>query len=483
MRLKIGSRKSDLARLQAQSVGALIQAQHPSVKIIYDFRESLGDKNLSDPLWKAPEKGLFTSDFVQGLESGELDLVVHSWKDLPIEDSPVRQILGTTLRADPRDVLLVKKNCQKRIQAGKSVQIFSSSPRREYCLKKSLGSLWPGGLHAVQVTSVRGNIPTRLRKLVEAPEIDGLVVAKAALDRLVMSGQSEFDQVAAEIKAILQQMDWMVLPLDLFPTAPAQGALGLEILRNRQDLIDLLMPIVDLKGSDRARKEREVLKSFGGGCHQKIGCSWTSGKSAQEVQFLVGLTDSGLVLTSPNHVLDTHVWSTGEWRLSKTRVPLDIDQKVLKAAPVLLVSKAEALPSDYDASVNQVIWCAGSTTWQKLAQRGLWVHGSAEGLGLVAPEISVFGDFSKTLHLTYQRESLPAVSFATYQVRWNSEPSERPQPGQKILIRSRMDFEMAKKLGLFLERPVVYCGMGETFLSLEKEKHLFAELIPTFVED
>lgn len=483
MRLKIGSRKSDLARLQAQSVGELIQDHHPSVEIVYEFRESLGDKNLTDPLWKAPEKGLFTSDFVQGLESGDLDLVVHSWKDLPIEDSPVRQILGTTRRADPRDVLLIKKSCRERIQAGRSVQIFSSSPRREYCLKKSLSSLWPGGLEKVQVTSVRGNIPTRLRKLVDTPETDGLVVAKAALDRLVLSGQSEFDSVSQEIKDILQMMDWMVLPLDLFPTAPAQGALGLEILRSRQDLVQLLTPLLDVQGSDRARKEREVLKSFGGGCHQKIGCSWTSGKSGQEIQFLVGLTDSGKELTSPSPIHNAQIWTTGEWRQFKTREPLEIDLTALRSAPVLLVSKAEAFPPNYKPSDNQIVWCAGSQTWQKLAQQGIWVHGGAEGLGLVSPDISVFGEFSRSLLLTHQRESLPADSLATYQVRWSSEPLSRPAPGQKILIRSRMDFEMAKKLGLFLSQPVVYCGMGETFLSLEKEKHLFAELIPTLIED
>ena len=72
MRVTIASRRSDLARIQAVQVGEALRAAHPEIEINYSFHESLGDKNLNDPLWKMPEKGVFTQDFREGLLRGEL---------------------------------------------------------------------------------------------------------------------------------------------------------------------------------------------------------------------------------------------------------------------------------------------------------------------------------------------------------------------------------------------------------------------------
>src|SRR5438552_5531387 len=79
MRLTIGSRRSELARIQALQVGKALQAAHPQLEIDYSFRESLGDKNQNDPLWQMPAKGVFTRDFREDLLRGEFDQVVHSW--------------------------------------------------------------------------------------------------------------------------------------------------------------------------------------------------------------------------------------------------------------------------------------------------------------------------------------------------------------------------------------------------------------------
>ena len=98
MRLVIGSRQSDLARIQAYAVGEALQEKNPDLKIEYNFRESLGDKNLNDPLWKMPERGVFTEDFYKGLIDGEYDIVVHSWKDLPVEDREGAGIGATSER-------------------------------------------------------------------------------------------------------------------------------------------------------------------------------------------------------------------------------------------------------------------------------------------------------------------------------------------------------------------------------------------------
>src|SRR5690606_12634019 len=109
MKLRIAARSSDLARIQAISVGeALLESSRAAgarLEIEYAFRQSLGDANLHDPLWKMPEKGVFTEDFRDDLLSGACDLVVHSWKDLPIDARSETMIAATLPRADLRDLL------------------------------------------------------------------------------------------------------------------------------------------------------------------------------------------------------------------------------------------------------------------------------------------------------------------------------------------------------------------------------------------
>ncbi|MBC7371099.1 MAG: hydroxymethylbilane synthase, partial [Bdellovibrionaceae bacterium] len=167
MRLKISARKSDLARLQAYQVGNALKKKFAELEIQYNFRESLGDKNLTDPLWRMPEKGVFTEDFVQDLLDGNTDLVVHSWKDLPTAPRIGTQIVATMPRADQRDLLLFKKNDADKVRSSKHLKVFSSSPRRAYNLENFLKTHMPYGLRSVEFCNVRGNIQTRVRKMME----------------------------------------------------------------------------------------------------------------------------------------------------------------------------------------------------------------------------------------------------------------------------------------------------------------------------
>src|SRR5436189_3236360 len=184
MRVTIASRRSDLARIQAYQVGEALRAVHPQIEIDYSFHESLGDKNLNDPLWKMREKGVFTQDFREGLLRGDFDLVVHSWKDLAIENDPETEIVATLARADQRDLLLVRKDRWAGIKETGVLTIFTSSPRRAHNLDSFLRAALPAKISELRFENVRGNVPTRVRKLLEG-EADGLIVAKAAIDRLL----------------------------------------------------------------------------------------------------------------------------------------------------------------------------------------------------------------------------------------------------------------------------------------------------------
>jgi hydroxymethylbilane synthase len=260
VRVNISSRKSDLARIQAYSVGQALQKKFPQLEVQYHFRESLGDKNLTDPLWKMPEKGVFTEDFYEDIVSEKTDLIVHSWKDLPVQDRPETVIAGTLPRVDSHDVLLLKTQA-----LGKpNLKIFSSSPRRSHNLSQSLPKLLSFETSSIVFEPVRGNIATRLTKWMKS-ENDGIILAKAAIDRILSVEESEFLEGQKVVQKALAESLWMILPLSINPTAAAQGALAIEVKKNRKDILDLVAGINDQKTFDDVELERKILQNYGGG--------------------------------------------------------------------------------------------------------------------------------------------------------------------------------------------------------------------------
>ncbi len=199
MRVTLASRRSELARIQAYQVGDALRLAAPHTEISYSFHESLGDRNQNDPLWQMPEKGVFTQDFRAGLLRGDFDLVVHSWKDLAIEDDAETEIAATLPRADARDLLLVPVSRWLEITRTGTMSILTSSPRRSYNLNSFLSAALPAHLRELNFVDVRGNVPTRFRKLFQL-NADGLIVAKAAIDRLLEAKQDEFAETRAELR-------------------------------------------------------------------------------------------------------------------------------------------------------------------------------------------------------------------------------------------------------------------------------------------
>lgn len=391
--LNISSRKSDLARLQSFLVGeALVKSS--DVKINYNFKESLGDINLTDPLWKIPQKGVFTEDFTKELLEMKTDMVVHSWKDLPTEKKESLQIAATLPRADQRDLLVVKKSCLARVQASKSIRLFSSSPRRFYNVEPFLKSCFPLGLNEVQFLDVRGNIPTRLNKLLAAEEIDGLILAKAALDRLVLTSVPELQDTKKHLESILAQMNWMVLPLSENPNAAAQGAIAIEINSKNSEVMHVLQKINDPETFHCAEKERLVLSGYGGGCHQKIGIAYLK-HDYGHVQFLRGLTDAGVVLNQKHLIHPAqdkvkHKFSSELlWSDSNTNKYFDrteVDWSASSSKSAFFITKASCVNSDTVKKLkDSVVWTAGVATWKKMAELGIWVNGTQDGLGEYTP--------------------------------------------------------------------------------------------------
>jgi hydroxymethylbilane synthase len=390
VRLTLLSRASDLARLQALLVARALEARWPGIDITLATRVAAGDRDTTTPLVALQDKGAFTADLSEALASGDTDAVVHSWKDLPLDDRPGLGIAATLERADPRDVLLVRRDALTRRPS--TLRVLSSSPRRGWLLGQILPELLPWRVDSLEFLPVRGNIATRLSKLIDgrSGSADALVVAKAALDRLLGFGPP-FDEAARTVRELIAPCLWMVLPIREVPGAPAQGALAVEARRGT-DAFEVLRAISHDPTWHAVMREREVLASYGGGCHEALGATVLPRAYGSVVSVRgrssAGREDRGWSLVTsggeaPPRTTVDKIWPRPEERHRASRRPL-------AAAPPgddtgLWVARAEALPDDWSVDASRLVWGAGSTTWRRLATRGVWVNGCADGLGDTEP--------------------------------------------------------------------------------------------------
>jgi hydroxymethylbilane synthase len=419
VRLTILSRASDLARLQALLVGRALTRRWPDLDLVYLTRTSSGDRDNVTPLAALPEKGAFTADLTEALASGAADCVVHSWKDLPLEGRPDTVIAATLERADTRDVLLVRRDAIT--ERPRELHVLSSSPRRVWLLERALPELLPWPIERVTFAPVRGNIQTRLKRLIEGRG-HALVVAKAALDRLLGFGEP-FDAVAAEVRAALEECRFMVLPLRDVPGAPAQGAVAIEVAISNQAARDRIEAICHKPTWDAVQAERRVLAAHGGGCHEAVGATVLPREYGRIVSVKAktsvgGSQDSWSLEIDEAAVMRAsaeNVYPRPDERQGASRRALDVQPPA--DADGFWVARAEALPASWTVSADRFVWAAGGRTWRKLAARGVWVNGCADGLGEVEPAaIDVLAGRAVTwLRLTHAAAA-EAGALATYEV-------------------------------------------------------------------
>ncbi len=415
MRVRLLSRASALARLQTALVERALRQADPHLTIECLTKLAAGDQDQTSPLWKLPDKGAFTADLSSALERGEADVVVHSFKDLPIEMPEATRIAGALPRADARDVLLIK---QAAIDARPAdLKLLSSSPRRAWLLGEALPPLLPWRVSTIEARPVRGNIETRVRKLVEGSE-HGLVVAKAALDRLLGFG-APFEREAATLRGYLASCAWMVMPMREFPWAPAQGAIAIEVARSRNDLETVLAPILCRSTMTAVSQERQVLADHGGGCHQALGAAVIEkpyGRVISVRERTQGTATWTLDRARPSfpRAAAGQLWPMPGSTLDATRVALPVEPP---RADGWWVARAEAMPDAWSPPAGTLVWAAGSQTWKRLAARGIWVHGCSDGLGDDdRPAVDVLAGRSiNWVRLTHEG-AVSANALATYRV-------------------------------------------------------------------
>lgn len=256
----IGSRGSDLALWQANYVREALESLGHIVEI--KIIKTQGDKIQHLSFDKLEGKGFFTKEIEEQLLSGDIDLAVHSHKDLETTPPQGLVIAAVPERYDPSELLLIRKekvDASKHFSIEENALVGTSSARR----KNQLKAFRPD----IALKDLRGNVPTRINKLREG-QYDAIMLAKAGVSRL---GLDLSDLHVEELD-----------PKEFIP-APAQGALGLQIREGGTELAEILANLDHHETSGRIAIERKVLNLFQGGCQLPLGV-------------YVEETDSGYVL-------------------------------------------------------------------------------------------------------------------------------------------------------------------------------------------
>jgi hydroxymethylbilane synthase len=242
--LIIATRESALALWQAHHIRDRLMALHPGLEVELLGMTTQGDRILDVTLNKIGGKGLFVKELEQALQEGRADLAVHSLKDVPMVLPDGFALAAIGEREDPRDAF-VSNNYRQLSELPPGAVVGTSSLRRESQLRARYPHL--------DIQPLRGNVNTRLRKLDEG-QYAAIILAAAGLKRLGF---------AARIAAILE-------PEQSLPAA-GQGALGIEIRADRQDLQPLLAPLHHPDTAACVRAEREVSRQLGGSCQVPLG--------------------------------------------------------------------------------------------------------------------------------------------------------------------------------------------------------------------
>jgi hydroxymethylbilane synthase len=249
--LRIGTRGSPLALIQAQMVADALRAAHGwgegAIEIVPITTS--GDVIQDRPLAEVGGKALWTRELDACLADGRTDLSVHSMKDVETIRPEMFAIAAMLERADTRDRLIGAEGIEALAQGA---VVGTSSPRRTAQLLARRPDL--------RVISIRGNVQTRLAKIARG-EVDATLLAAAGLDRLGIDAGA---------------------PLDLLP-APAQGAIGVEIAAERHDLRDLLAAIDHRPTHEAVDAERAFLAILGGDCHSAVAASAQGGLVKAEI--------------------------------------------------------------------------------------------------------------------------------------------------------------------------------------------------------
>ena len=262
-KLRLGTRGSELALTQSSTVADALRARGHDVELA--IIKTAGDRAVGVPFAAIGPQGVFVREIEQALVEGSIDLAVHSFKDLPTTSPRELTIAAVPPRYDPADLLLVRHAALARdadawLPLAAGARVGTASARRRVWLTHFRTDL--------VIEPLRGNVPTRIRKLTEGA-YDAIVLAAAGVERL---------QADARLTTLLQAVTIVRLDPERFVPAPAQGALAVQCRGDDGFLRDALAALDDSASNSAVAAERAALAYAEGGCDIAFGAYCRSGR-------------------------------------------------------------------------------------------------------------------------------------------------------------------------------------------------------------
>lgn len=376
----IGTRGSLLALTQCNQVKDELE-RLTGDQFELDIIKTQGDMITNAPLWQLDGKDFFTKELDEALLTGRVDLVVHSYKDLGSERPEGIALAAVTKRTYAHDILLIKKTTVPALKNKTEFIVGTSSPRRIVNVEKNLAEFLPQGSHLkVTAKMLRGNVNTRIEKL-KNDEFDAIILALPGIERLALTESSRI-----QLQALLEGMTFMILPQSIFPSSAAQGALGIECLKNRKDngeLWNKLKLMEDKITVEEVSRERKAFNEYGGGCHLAVGINVKNIDGYFLHNHRGVLNDEPVQFTRlegrelPEFFVKPKVFNglqSDDQLVVKSLLEAD-----LKNHKHLYVTSKHCLHALKEAPES--LWAAGIKSMKDLAARGFWVNGTADSLG------------------------------------------------------------------------------------------------------
>lgn len=259
MKLRLGTRGSALALWQSRHIAARLSAAHPDLEIEFVEIVSAGDRIADLPLWHVEGTGFFTAALEQALVAGQIDVAVHSYKDLPVDSSAELVVAAVPMRGPVEDVLCARDGLTlARLPAGARVGTCSTRRMAQVTLLRGDLDLVP----------LRGNVPTRVARV--GADLDAVILARAGLERLGLD------------RAITETFSTgTIIP------APAQGALAVQCRAADGEVCRRLAGLDDPATRRAVDAERALLDALGGGCSVPVGAVATA--SAAGLRLVAGV--------------------------------------------------------------------------------------------------------------------------------------------------------------------------------------------------
>lgn len=252
--VKVGTRGSKLALAQTELVIKALNERFPQIDFQMVTMSTRGDRDTSRALLEFGGKAVFVEEFEEAILKGDIDIAVHSAKDMPMEIMEGLTISGTLPRACPQDVFIYKSG--RSFDRNDSFVVGTSSLRRQYQIR----DMYPNAV----CKNLRGNVGTRIQKL-EDGEYDAIILAAAGLERLgIIDGSAECFEVHKD------ELTFRYLSTESMLPAACQGIIAIET-RTSGEAYDMVRAINDTEAYTQLTCERAVLSRLNAGCHEPIG--------------------------------------------------------------------------------------------------------------------------------------------------------------------------------------------------------------------